>query len=521
MILLLLVIALCAVLFALYAFKQKREADSQANLARQKILEAQQLQMDALGERLNADSNKEKAKEQSELKLASDKLALRQKEIADSAALREEREKNEAIRQRLLAAQFQLAAENTSLEVRAKNRKVDSLQNDVWTQTKQAEIIRKNNNELQELASSRKRANESILLFNENNIDSSRQVAIKAFELNNDNNGPDQNNDIYKALNINWTKSINYKNTFAVHQQPVRSITGIPGSNFVFTADESGLVCESVLKNYSLQKIASSVMNGAVRALGVSPEGSRLVAITSSGNASVFNIAASGISQSAAFKFNGIGKSLCFINNQNFILLSSESICLYKLTSNVTLQSSIQQTGINALVIGRSGAIYIASGNQLKIYKNWNDLQNDAPATVRNFDSQVSSLAVDSNEEYLAAGTNNGYIWINKLKGDMLSPWSRALHLSVVRDLAFSVNENGKIQLASAGADKTIKLIDVKAALYQNSAENIVTISGHSKWVWKLYYTANAGMLLSTGEDNKVMAWKPSMLDLYQSLYNK
>lgn len=97
-------------------------------------------------------------------------------------------------------------------------------------------------------------------------------------------------------------------------------------------------------------------------------------------------------------------------------------------------------------------------------------------------------------------------------------PWYRALHLSIVRDLSFALVDKNKLLLASAGADQTIKLIDVKAALELNTSEDIITLNGHSKWIWKLYYAADERVLVSTGEDNRVITWKTSMADLYQSL---
>jgi WD40 repeat protein len=89
-----------------------------------------------------------------------------------------------------------------------------------------------------------------------------------------------------------------------------------------------------------------------------------------------------------------------------------------------------------------------------------------------------------------------------------------------VNDLKFAIVDNNKMQLASAGADQTIKLIDVKAILQKNYNEDVITLKGHDTWIYALYYTPDGLWLFSAGEDNKVIAWKPTMNNLYQTLYN-
>lgn len=189
--------------------------------------------------------------------------------------------------------------------------------------------------------------------------------------------------------------------------------------------------------------------------------------------------------------------------------------------SNVSNQNFFSRTGINGFTIDKNGQFYIVAGNELKSYKNWDNLVNDLPEINQKFETQINCIAVDASAGYVAAGANNGFVWLNKLKGSYNTAWYRALHLSVVKDLKFGIVNKDRIQLASAGADQTIKLIDVKAALLQNNYEDIITLTGHSKWIWQLYYTPDGQWLFSTGEDNKILAWKPTMTDLYQTLYNK
>ena len=169
------------------------------------------------------------------------------------------------------------------------------------------------------------------------------------------------------------------------------------------------------------------------------------------------------------------------------------------------------------LQLVRQVNLYIATGNQVKMYKNWDDLAHDSSTELSKFQSKVTCLAISNNEQYISAGTYNGSVWVMNLNDDS-GIWYRALRLSGVNDLKFGTVDNNKLQLAVASADQTVRLIDVKDVLEKNNTENILTLRGHTKWVYALYYSPDGQWLFSTSEDNKVIAWKPTTYGLFLSL---
>jgi hypothetical protein len=511
-------VAIGAVMLAVYALEQKKEANNQTALAQEQAKEAMRQQRIALEQRINADSSKELASQQRESVLENQLAVVQEKEIADSETRKAEINRLEALRQQFFAQQQKQIAEEQTTIAKTNAQEVVKQQALVEKQKGIALEEKQTSNRLKELTYSRNLANEAILLLNENRLDSSRSKALQSYQLNKLNNGPAQNNDIYNALNINWAKSIDNKNQSDIHKLPVHCITGIADRNIIFTADESGLLCESEINNNSLKKIASYTIKEEVRALSVSPGGNKLVAITAAGNGIVFSFSSSSITMLTSFKFSGIGKAVAFDGGDNFILLSSKGIGKYNV-ANIRDENFLNDEGINTFTISKSGALYIASGNKVKIYKQWDDLARNAPTATLNFDSKVASVAVDANEQYIAAGTYNGFVWINDLRTNN-NIWNKALHLSSVNDIKFAIVDNDKMQLASAGADQTIKLIDVKSILQKNYNEDVITLKGHTRWIYALYYTPDGLWLFSTGEDNKVIAWKPTMNDLYQTLNN-
>jgi WD40 repeat protein len=512
-------IALIAVLLSVYAFMQKREADEQAKLAQRNLTEAMEQQQIGLQQRTIADSNKEQAFEQRELALQSEKRALLQRNIADEESGKAEVSRFEALKQQTEAAQQKLYADQQTkiAEVNAEEAKKQQAEAETQRNIATHEIQISIN--LKELANSRKIAKESIVMMNEHHYDSSKDKALEAYMINSTNNGPLQNSDIYDAMNMNWTKSINNKNQFNFHNVPVRCISGITGSDIIFSADESGMICESVIKNSGAQKIASYSVKEEIRALSVSMQGDKLAVLTASGDGMIFKISTSDISLIANFRFHGTGKAVAFDAAENLIVVSGNGIGKYKL-NDLDHPLFVSKEGINAFVIGKSGIFYVAQNNRVNIFKNWNDVVSNSLAGNQQYDSRVTSIAVDSYEEYLAAGTYNGYVFLSSTKSNDIF-WSRALHSSGVNDLKFAIVNAGRLQLASAGADQVIRLMDVTSIAEKKYTEDIITLKGHSKWIYSLYYAQGGNWLCSSGEDSKVIAWKPTMNDLYKTLTPK
>jgi hypothetical protein len=53
-----------------------------------------------------------------------------------------------------------------------------------------------------------------------------------------------------------------------------------------------------------------------------------------------------------------------------------------------------------------------------------------------------------------------------------------------------------------------------------NDQEDILTIKNHSKWIYGIEFIKNQ-WIVTNGEDNKLTALKPAMVDLYNSILKK
>jgi WD40 repeat protein len=360
-----------------------------------------------------------------------------------------------------------------------------------------------------------------MLLLNDNNAPGSRELAKKAYELNLKNAGPVQNSDIYNALYFNWEESVKSKNQFLLHKYPVRAITGKPGSSLIISGDESGTLVLSKAVDGILQPLSRISVGEEIRQLGLSPDGQRLLILTAKGTGYLYALDEQKqvVGQLSKFVFDGVGKSIAFISNTEAIALTSNGLLKLKLDNN-TVQTGewVRSNGFGAMVRGKSGKIYLADGNKLNIYNSWESISKKADNSFT-LNARISSIAIDAAETYLAAGTAEGGIWINNLQQNG-NPVTQALHLSAVNDLKFNRSTDNTLQLASAGADQLVKLIDVQAIMTGKTTEDILVLKGHNLWVYGLYFLSDGKYLFSAGEDQKIISWIPSMSAIYEMLKN-
>ena len=522
-------IALLAFLLAIYSFDQRNKANKQKLVAINKTQEAEQERKNALAQQKVAEENATEADKQKKAAEENAAEALKQKAEADKQRKTAEVNAEEASKQKINAEkQAQEAdkqrktAEENAAEANKQKKKAETEKIEADKQRKTAEEQRKISNRLKELADARNLANLSMFKFRAGNKTESKSLAIQAFELNKENNGPKQVGEIYAALHSNWTDAINHKNQATYHTYPVKCITGKPEGNIVFTADESGVIYTAKADDGIVKPLGNSInIKEDVRAMLVTQDASKLIVATASGKGFIFEISKSNsLSKQAEFSFLGIAKSIASINKNNFIVLSDKEITKITLENTTVKQEKKPRTDLTALVVGnKSGKIYTAGNNKFFIYNSYEDLINNKAAQAFTLPSKAVSIDVSADENYIAAGTYDCSIWI-KENNTTATPSIHALQKSRVNSVKFNKLNSGIWQVAAASADHTIKLLDVQQALLQKPTEDIITLieEGHTKWVYDLWYSNDGKHLYSCGEDKKIIGWKKTMEDLYKAI---
>ncbi len=517
-------VAIVGFLLSIYSFQQKNIATKQKLLAVQKSEEALKQQKIAQQQTKIAQQKSVEALEQKQLAEISKDEAIAQKSIAETQRIKAQESEQKAKLQEAIAKGEKENAERQKL-IAEENAKIAKEQSDIA----QKQTIKAQTNEqlavkekqvstrLKDLAESRNMSYQALLLLNADKLAESKKMALKAYELNQKNEGPKQNSNIYTALNANWVKAINNKNQATYHSSPVRCMAMKPNGSAVYTADESGILYIANTDKGTVTPSSKFDIKEDIRALATSPDGSKLIIATALGNGFIMDISnvANPVKELYRFKFSGIAKNAAFVDNTHFYILGSNEIERYHFEASLLVtEPVIAINDVTCVTVTKSGKIYMASGNKIVTYNIWNDVKIAAAETY-NISSKVMSLAVDATETYIAAGTYDGGVWLREIKGKNI--FSQSLHLSTVSDVKFAKLTDGKIQLAIASADATISLIDVKSAL-QKGPEDIITLNGHSKWIYCLLYSANGSFLYSGSEDKRIFGWHTTTAGLYQTL---
>ena len=508
------IIALLAFLLAIYSFQQKSEANKAQKIAENKRKEA-------LAEKKRADENKEEAlKEKSIAEVAKDSavksetFAILQEKLAEEQKALALEQKGIADRKTIEAIKLKIKADSSALEAQRNEMKAEANAQLARENAERAEREKDTASSLKDLAESKNMAYQAIMLLNEGKAEQSRKNALKAYELNKNNRGPSQNNDIYTALHLNWIRTV--KNTATFHNAPVHSITSVPNSNYLYSADESGVIIAAHFDHGVLTQQSSVNLKAEIRSIAVSPDGKNLLVVLAN-YAALYKIENDmSLTLSKKVNFQGIGKHASFLDNNNFLVLSSEGVTRFE-SSNKLLDIGdfVKLDNCTALVVGKSGSIFIGAGAYIWEYFNW-DLMKQPLKPLYHLKSNITSMTLDNSRSYIAAGTYDGSVWLKNLTGDH-EPVSFALQRSSVNDLKFSHDADGNMQLASASSDKTIKLINVNSALGNNS-EDIITLLGHSSWVYTLFYTPDGKYLFSGSEDRSIIGWHTTMSGIYHTL---
>jgi WD40 repeat protein len=510
------VIALGAFLLAIYSFELKNLAKKQTIIAEKESAEAKRQRKLAQAQERLAQKSKESA-------LLSAKLALEQKNIAQTEQDKATRSEKNALLQKVIAEQQKAYADRQKTIAENNASLAKQQQSIAETQTKRAVSNEKIaveqkqiSSRLKDLAEARNLSYEAMLLLNDKKFAESKQKVIDAYKLNASNNGPLQNSDIYTAAQFNWTNAIQNRNQFGYHKYPVRGVTCGSAANQLLSIDESGMIYLSKTINGILEPITSIDIKDEARSISTSPNGSKAIVVTATGNAVLLDLSSRPpIKELSRTTFPGIGKQVIFKSNTEVAILSNKGLGTYQI-STILQQTKFVNGNFSSMSYGNGDKLYVAAGTKLSIYNNAGEFPNSVSAEFT-LPSKITSIALNTSGDYLAIGTYEGGIWIKDLKSSKAAS-SFTPHASAINDLKFSLVGGGVLQLASASSDQTIKLFDVKAVLNAKNTEDILTLRTHTKWAYCLWYAPDGRFLYTSSEDRRVISWHTTMAGIYQFL---
>ncbi|WP_051292932.1 hypothetical protein [Olivibacter sitiensis] len=505
-------IALAAIFLAIYSFELRNEANRQTAIAENRGKEALEQREEALRQQQIAEENKEQALIQKEFALeetkraeSKEKEALAQKNIADEQRLYAFDQRSVAERNARLAQQQQEIAQ----------RQTGLAQQNEQIAKEQTQL----SSRLKDLALAHNLAYEALVKLDEHLYDESKQMALQAYTLNKNNQGAEQDNDIYAALYKNWENQIQFENRFSRHQAPIKSIVFHTDAQLIISGDESGRLIISQTNNGRLTMLNSQNLREDIRSIVPMQATNDFTVITASGTIITYQLQkkTGALQEKYRSKIQGIGKAVVYSPDGKLIAISNAGVASFQSTPTGIVQQTYTPTNnLTDLTTTKEG-VFLSTSNKIFYYEKGQDIP-DTPKAMYEIKARISSIAIDPSETYLLAGCTDGRLWVKNIKKDS-NPIFLNLHASAINDIQFRPGRHDHVQLATASSDQTVKLWDFNHLITtRNTTENVLSIKGHNQWVYGIAYTANGSNIYSCSEDRNIIGYYTNMASLFNEL---
>lgn len=477
-------------------------------------------------------SKSREAERQKQIAFAQKKIAEEQKNIAEDQKKQTElqtqiaqKEKQVADANRIVAVQQQQKAEAASVEA-DKQRRAAVAQEQIAEGEKavaqkeranaerekeNAERSEKNTRRLRLLSIARAMAIQSVKNRGEGDLPA--LLALQAYKFNAENNGFENNPDIFNAVSA----AVDEKPALNGHKDVVRAIDISPDGKSLVSCSDDGTVR---LWNMQDKKSAGllnmgKLKNVEVRSVTYNASGRYIIAGTVDGKLLVWDITQNnGQPRVIQAHTSIINKVQCEASGSQFVTVSSDG--WLKVWDINNLLQPVYAADVHAKLISlcysRNGdRVAVGSENgSIHIYqtKQW----GPAIQVINTDGKSIRALAFNIAGDRLAAGAASGVIRIFSGRDRMVAAGELRGHGSPVNAIVF--NPDGKT-LATCSYDKTIRIWTLRSP-----EEPPIIITDNSAWVMDIAFDRNGDRLVSCGADKTVRIFNINQQQLIGRICN-
>lgn len=491
--------AVVSIIFLLYAFAQKTEAE-RAQQQAQKNFET-------------AEANRKEAVKQTQIANEQTNIAVKEKEKADSLADVALFQKNIAVSEKLKADSARVRAQKAEASATENARIATVQKNKAEAATEQAKKEKNRADQLRYLSLSKALAITATKNIPDDNLKG--LLAMQAYNFNETHDGDKFNSDIYdgvyKALSqFKDPSTLSLKG----HSQQVNVvIEGIGSGQSLFSADSEGKILKWDVKNGQVQAdtIAQKRPGYDTRGMLADPNGKWLIAsgdYPRPNNAAFINYFDLNTRTNKKIEgFTGVVQNLILLGSGNeFLALNNygKEIIKYNLSTNKMESFITPSVRLNYLSMTKDGRYLAGAGNNGKVFL-W-DLQNsnDEVVIYETPKRAITAVQFSPSGQQLIVGNREGEV-------TLLFTATRTIRRTfseiqaTINDIKFSPNGN---YLAVASYDGTLRVWNM-----ENLKLQPLVLSGLKDWAASLAFTNDNQYLLGGGyEGGEVRVW-PMDLD--------
>jgi WD40 repeat protein len=492
-------------MFLMYAFAQKAEAEKQSKLANEQTLIAKTNERRADSLRIISERDRE--------------LAIQAKEDAEKAQLAEakQRELAEAA-ERAAIANAELAKRNAAEARRnAEEAKQNALraQNNEARAKEQEQIAIKN---AQEALRQRYIAQAKAMAVKSRELNDPEQEALiaqQAFKFNAEHEGYVYDNDIYNGL-YTALKKFDHPLTLSLEAHAkgaARALVTRAANNELYSAGSDGKIFRWTEQNQQWKsELLINRNDYQYYSIAVSPDGNYLVAagLNSTNEEKNFVELYSFESMNSPKKIEGFTFAIENLNftpdGKGFFARdnSGRSIRYSDLsTSKEVIHSDVK---INAIHLSADGTRLAGAGENGSLYL-WDVKNNYTVTEIKDLGEHLTSVTFAPEGRRIIVGDNTGIVKIYDSQSSLVV---RTLsgHTSTIEQIVF--NHAGSF-MATASKDKTVRLWNLNRL-----KEQPMVLSDHKDWVWSVAFTPDDEQLLASvhsstetvkGVEHTIRAW--------------
>lgn len=489
------IFSIIAIIFFVFGWIKKIDADNQREIAEENRIEAVQ----------NADLAEDRRIE-AELQTAK---AIASAEIAEQERIRANLNADTALSQRGIAERQTILANQQSDLALDRERIADSLRKVAEEQRLLANDERDNANKLRMISISQSMAVKSL---NIQETDLKALLAYQAYNFNKEYGGKIYDNYIYDGLY--YAKRDKLKegqgidlNRYKGHRDMIRSIVYAPNGKDFYTTGSDGKILKWDSKDYSYKTLYRPANNYINYDMKVSPDGTWLIVAGDAPYILVINLAT--LNQIKIEGHQGPVTKLMFLPNSEYFISYGIQDSTLRINDYVN-SSELKKFNdrYTAISLSKDGNMLIA-GNEKGNLDIWNTNNMDKIEFTETLSkSPIFAIEFSPDNKTIAVGNEDGAVYIGDiLENDIFFPRVLSGQRSRINNIKFSAD--GKL-LATASLEGTVQLW----VMSQIDKMLPVVFKDHDDYVWNIEFSPDSDYLLAGTRDGVLKLWptKPDLM---------
>ncbi len=484
-----------AIIFFVFGWIKKIDADNQRELAEQNRIEAVQ----------NADLAEKRRLEA----VTQTQIAIDNADLAERERMRAEQNADSALFQKNIAERQTIIATQQSLLALDRERIADSLRTIADEQSLLAMDERDKANQLRMISIAQSMAVKSL---NIQETDLKALLAYQAYNFNKEYGGNVYDNYIYDGMyyakrdKLDESQGIDLYR-FKGHRDMIRSIVYSPNGNDIYTTGSDGTILKWNSSDYSFKTLYSPEVKFINYVMKISPDGKWLIVGGDAPHILVINLATLNTIKIEGHK--GPVTKLMFLPNSDYFI--SYGIQDSTLRVNDYVNSSELKKFNNrytALTLSKGGNLLIA-GNEKGVLDIWNTKNMEMVKSIDNLtDRPIYAIEFSPDDKTIAIGNEDGVVFIGDVKGNELF-FTKSLSGQKSRINNIKYSPDGKL-LATASLEGTVQLWVIS----RMDKMLPVAFKDHRDYVWNIEFSPDSDYLMAGTKKGVLKMWptKPELM---------